>query len=244
MAVTAPGSPYVETSDLVANYPGVSESLAERVDLVGVLPFANSTARGTALPSPTDGQYSYLQDTNATEYYNGSAWVAAGVAPGLVHINTTTFSAVSSVNLNNIFSSTYNNYLYKLNYTCSSTGQLLQFRMRASGTDATGSDYSYTRSFSYNSLSFQTNSNADSSFGVSFSAIIGTENSVILSIERPFESARTTIIGDAISQDTLGTLRWIGAATHKLSNSYDGLTFFPAAGTISGTIRVYGYKNS
>lgn len=78
MAVTAPGSPYVESSDLVANYPGVSESLAERVDLVGVLPFADSTARGTALPSPTDGQYSYLQDTNATEYYNGSAWVAAG----------------------------------------------------------------------------------------------------------------------------------------------------------------------
>ena len=75
MATTAPGSPYVESSDLVANYPAVSEALAERVDTVGVLPFADSTARGTAIPSPTEGQYTYLQDTNATEYWDGSAWV-------------------------------------------------------------------------------------------------------------------------------------------------------------------------
>jgi hypothetical protein len=71
MATTAPGSPYVESSDLVANYPAVSEALAERVDTVGVLPFADSTARGTAIPSPTEGQYTYLQDTNATEYWDG-----------------------------------------------------------------------------------------------------------------------------------------------------------------------------
>jgi hypothetical protein len=78
MANTLPGTPYVESSDLVANYPAASEDLAERIDLVGVLPFADSTARGTALPTPSDGQYSYLQDTNSTEYWNGSAWVFAG----------------------------------------------------------------------------------------------------------------------------------------------------------------------
>lgn len=76
MANTLPGTPYVESSDLVANYPAVSESLAERVDLVGILPFASSTARGTALPTPTDGQFSYLQDSNSTEFWNGSAWQA------------------------------------------------------------------------------------------------------------------------------------------------------------------------
>jgi hypothetical protein len=78
MALTPEGTPYVESSDLVANYPAASLALANRVDLVGVLPFATSTARGTAIPSPTDGQYSYLQDSNTTEFWNGSAWVAAG----------------------------------------------------------------------------------------------------------------------------------------------------------------------
>jgi hypothetical protein len=78
MATTPEGTPYVESSDLVATYPTTSLALANRVDLVGVLPFATSTARGTAIPSPTDGQYSYLQDSNSTEFWNGTAWTAAG----------------------------------------------------------------------------------------------------------------------------------------------------------------------
>ena len=35
MAVTAAGTPYVETSDLVANYPGVSLALANHIDTIG-----------------------------------------------------------------------------------------------------------------------------------------------------------------------------------------------------------------
>jgi len=78
MATTAPGSPYVESSDLVANYPAVSEALAERVDLVGVLPFADATARTTAIPSPVEGQMSSLSDEDAVYRYDGSAWVELG----------------------------------------------------------------------------------------------------------------------------------------------------------------------
>ena len=91
MALTPEGTPYVESTDLVANYPAASLSLANRVDLVGVLPFATSAARATAIPSPTDGQYSYLQDTNATEFWNGSAWVTAG--GGLIKQVVSTFKA-------------------------------------------------------------------------------------------------------------------------------------------------------
>lgn len=43
----------------------------------GVLVFASSAARSAAVTSPQEGQYSYLKDTNATEYYDGSAWVGA-----------------------------------------------------------------------------------------------------------------------------------------------------------------------
>jgi hypothetical protein len=44
----------------------------------GVLVFANAAARTSAITSPQEGQYSYLKDTNSTEYYTGSAWVAIG----------------------------------------------------------------------------------------------------------------------------------------------------------------------
>jgi len=42
MAVTAGGSPYVESSDLVANYPGASLALANRVDQVMQAPTQNA----------------------------------------------------------------------------------------------------------------------------------------------------------------------------------------------------------
>ena len=45
----------------------------------GVLVFASSAARASAITSPQEGQYSYLKDTDALEYYSGSAWVGAPV---------------------------------------------------------------------------------------------------------------------------------------------------------------------
>ena len=42
----------------------------------GILVFANASARTAAITSPQEGQDSYLNDTNSTEYYDGSAWVA------------------------------------------------------------------------------------------------------------------------------------------------------------------------
>ena len=44
----------------------------------GVWVFANAAARTAAVTSPEEGNMSYLKDTNATEYYTGSAWVALG----------------------------------------------------------------------------------------------------------------------------------------------------------------------
>ena len=45
----------------------------------GILVFASSAARTSAVTSPQEGQYSYLKDTNALEYYDGAAWVGAPV---------------------------------------------------------------------------------------------------------------------------------------------------------------------
>jgi hypothetical protein len=40
--------------------------------------FASSAARTSAIASPQEGMISYLKDTNATQYYSGSAWVTIG----------------------------------------------------------------------------------------------------------------------------------------------------------------------
>jgi hypothetical protein len=40
--------------------------------------FADAAARTSAVASPQEGMISYLKDTNATQYYSGSAWVTIG----------------------------------------------------------------------------------------------------------------------------------------------------------------------
>jgi len=48
-----------------------------------VIVFADSAARGTAIPSPVEGMLTYLEDTNAYESWNGSAYVALVEDPDL-----------------------------------------------------------------------------------------------------------------------------------------------------------------
>jgi hypothetical protein len=48
-----------------------------------VMVFADSSARTTAITSPQEGMVSYLKNTDAIEYYSGSAWVALNDADAI-----------------------------------------------------------------------------------------------------------------------------------------------------------------
>ena len=71
----AAGQGYIEfaTGD-VLTAASANGYLASQVVMV----FADSAARTAAIASPQEGMFSYLKDTNATEYYTGSAWTAIG----------------------------------------------------------------------------------------------------------------------------------------------------------------------
>jgi hypothetical protein len=69
-----------------------------------VMVFANAAARTSAITSPQEGMFSFLKDTNSTEYYSGSAWVAVAGAGGgkvlqVVSANTTTQTSNSTTTL-------------------------------------------------------------------------------------------------------------------------------------------------
>lgn len=44
--------------------------------------FAGTAAAGSAIPSPEEGQFRFLKDTDSLEVYTGSSWVAAGGGAG------------------------------------------------------------------------------------------------------------------------------------------------------------------
>ena len=77
----------------------VNEFLVDQTVMV----FAGSAARGSAIPSPTEGMYAHLSDTDELTYYDGSAWanrvpsVASGKILQIVStIKTDTFSLATS----------------------------------------------------------------------------------------------------------------------------------------------------
>ena len=47
-----------------------------------VMVFASSAARASAITSPEEGMFSFLKDTNSTEFYTGTAWSALGGGGG------------------------------------------------------------------------------------------------------------------------------------------------------------------
>lgn len=132
-----------------------------------VMKFASAAARAAALPAPSQGMVSFLNDTGAVETYY-AAWNAstnpggktpAGWYParnqGLVALvpptirvsggsataNTlgkVTFTTVNSIALDGIFSSAYSNYKIFLNISAISANADIYFRYTQNGTPTSG----------------------------------------------------------------------------------------------------------
>ena len=76
-----------------------------------VMVFASAAARTSAIASPQEGMISFLKDTNSTEYYSGSAWVAIGGASGGLTLLATTTLSGASTTVSSI-SGSYKNLLF------------------------------------------------------------------------------------------------------------------------------------
>jgi hypothetical protein len=156
---------------------------------------------------------------------------------GLVKINTTTFSAVSSQSINNVFSATYNNYLILLDGVTSTTPDIL-FRLRVAGTDASGST-DYFRPGLVNNQNTTTILNAagaaTSSGYLGFGAT--SQFSVTSTFFNPFLAQPTLNSYQNYGQD----FQTWGGNRHILSTSYTGITFFPTSGTMTGSVTIFGF---
>jgi hypothetical protein len=221
---------------------------AEQMDNVnsGIPVFATTVTRDAAFGGAgektlAEGQFAYIEATNTTQYYDGAAWQSVGVAPGLVFIASAAPSAVSSVSINNCFSATYQNYLIIFRLDRSAAGQL-GARYRLSGTDASGANYNSQIVFAAGTGAGGITNTGQTSATVLGDAGGGDANMGMFVVSNPAAAVPTYFTSNASYAGS--TVALAGSAYHSVSTAYDGITFFPAAGTITGTIRVYGYANS
>jgi hypothetical protein len=167
--------------------------------------------------------------------------VAVGSGTGTVATTgTVTFTGASSVSLNDVFSTTYDNYKIVLSGLISTSAQEINLRLRVSGSDnSTASSY----------VKNQINGNDTSVTGIrttsnliSFGAFDTTlVNSQTIEICNPFLASATGFIS-LTNRSTSGAISHLGTGTHNQTTSYTGFTIFPAANNLTGTVSVYGYK--
>ena len=160
---------------------------------------------------------------------------------GLVKLNTTTFSAVASQSISDVFSTTYTNYRVLVNLDTNSAGALVQMRMRVSGADNSTTNYAhvsyrnrmgstsfaaYTKTADGNTLFYLINEAQTETATVSFDLF------------NPFASEYTQLHGIGTNnQDTFGF-----AGSFNATTSFTGFTLLVGAGTMTGSVSVYGYN--
>jgi hypothetical protein len=174
------------------------------------------------------------------------------VGPGLTLINPTSISftgtsasntagkiainACSSISVNGVFTSTYDNYVIVFSPMVQSGSVMSYIRLRASGTDATSG---YNNAGWYQNAGGGWNSNPNITDGL-YAFQMGTT----------IGSAKSEIFGPSLAQPTLHNstrtnVDQQSGSAGGLNNStqYDGFTVYISGQTMTGTIRVYGYRN-
>lgn len=64
-----------------------------------VMTFAGTAARGSAIPSPTEGMVTYREDDDTVEVFDGSAFVPVGSDPGLVEVKSAIFTGTQTASV-------------------------------------------------------------------------------------------------------------------------------------------------
>jgi hypothetical protein len=122
----------------------------------------------------------------------------------------------------------------------------MRFRFRASGTDSsTGYYYALygNTSWTVNTVTATVASNStDTNMGLVANA--STRSMGALFVSSPKLAIATTWTENSVDGRTTDGAVYMGGGIHSPATAYDGITIFPASGTVTCTIRVYGYKNS
>jgi hypothetical protein len=192
------------------------------------------------LNSPSHaGQHQDLNDAvNKIETYMGLTKVipsaATGTGVSLSASGTITFSSSSTITVTT-FSALYDNYRLEISNVTGSTP--LDIRFQLSGV--TTGVYNQANVYVNTSSTVTGYGVAGNTYSVCGGADVGNANSMSIDIFGPFTTNRTAISGHGFF---LNGSMLIGSQIVD-TNSRSGFVLTTSTGTISGTLRIYGYRN-
>ena len=205
------------------------------VNVVGGLTAPNLVARqGTTGPINFSSSSSVLG--TGMDLITPTSVVGATLSGGEV-----SFTAATIVSMNGCFTSTYQNYRVVLSQTAQSAGAMNYMRFRAAGADTSTSTYLYVygrNSSTVNDVVGGTAAQFQTFYADATRASHGT-----IDIFRANSSANAGIRGQTFGVDGSFVAYNIGGLCTQ-ATAHDGFTIYPNSGNITGTLRVYGLRNS
>ena len=170
----------------------------------------------------------------------------AADASGVDLIDTDTFGAVATHSMNNVFGATYDFYLVYLRLTMSAIANLT-LRYRVGGVD-TGVASFWTVmavvSAAAPGLAQAGNVSSANALLHGGSGVIGLDVQSNIWITEPALVNETVANVLTTTRYSTGTFSEWGGFVWNATTAFDGFTLIPSAGTIAGTARVYGYRNT
>jgi hypothetical protein len=197
---------------------------------------------GTGEKTLAEGQFAYLEDTNTTQYYDGASWQPVGTTAGLTLVATGTASAAASVTVNTCFTSTYDEYLLVVDITGSESAQL-NLQMRNGGSTITAANYQHWRT-GYDNGGASENSNTVGATAWLFAFANGTVPSVAtINLYDPLNSriANHNAFATCPDGNDTATAVFNTGFRYTSAQAFDSFVMSVSAGTMTGTVRVYGY---
>lgn len=174
-----------------------------------------------------------------------SVAVAGGTATTNA-LGQVSFTTATSVSLNGVFTSAYNSYKMTIRISAQSAAAQLSFRFRNAGADNSTNNYYQTQLLNRSTGATQTNNGSNT-----YSNFFGWNSTAGASylywtgdIINPAIAAKKHLYGKASGDDSTSYHVLDAAIMFNLTaNTFDGITIFPTAGNVTGTIQILAYNN-
>jgi hypothetical protein len=226
--------------------PWVAGEVLQAADLNQTFASKLPYSFGTATPSTTDSGFLWY-DSNSTpaapKFWDGSAFATLAPAPGLELITSEVFSAVSSVSVNGCFTSAFVNYRIVLGLFAATTGINNWIRFRSSGADQTATNYRWSR-LAVPTTGSLTNEGSGSDSVIVYSRTSDANDTAVLEVYSPaVAGAKTGLASGPFAENSATFHSGFTAGIYNATGAFDGFTLSRDSGTMTGTLRVYGYED-
>lgn len=165
----------------------------------------------------------------------------AGTGVTMTTLGKVTVTAASSASLNGVHTGAYDNYVIIVDVTCT-VASLLQINLRAAGTDSTTANYNYQALQGSGATASAGGITAQTQTYITNTA--GTLHDCVVQVFAPALAAATRYSSQFYTLNGGTQITGLIGGSNGLTSSFDGFTIKPSVGgTMTGTIRVYGYNN-